>query len=438
MYENLKMNNIILPGCDDTNRGDQALIWETVRIGREAGYNGIYYMISTENCSKQSKKIGINQMDYILEHPSQIGTDKVDNRSYSCLLKLKWASVSIWNLLYALPLLFLPTRKIFSRFLGKGKKRTLEIFEQAEVAFVKGGGFLHSYGGITESYKIFFFLYHIKLAISMGIPVYVLPNSYGPFEGILVKNMLKNTLKKCKLVSSRESVSHDMLLEKCKIDTVISNDLAMYLEKETTLNLSEIFKQQNILIVNNSVAITVRPYRFINSSDASACYLNYKKSIVDFIVWLDSNGFYPVLVEHTFSEGLHEQDMICIKEITNMLQERIVCPIFSDLSLNCKEMKSVYSHFRYIVGTRFHSMIFSLTEGVPGIAITYGGNKGQGIMKDMGLEEYVIPIENINSDVLILKFKNMIENEKKIKNKIDTYLMNLLDDRRKIITMLKA
>ena len=31
---------LILPGCDDTNRGDQALIWQTVAIARAAGYDG--------------------------------------------------------------------------------------------------------------------------------------------------------------------------------------------------------------------------------------------------------------------------------------------------------------------------------------------------------------------------------------------------------------
>lgn len=61
-----KNTYLILPGCDDTNRGDQALIWETFRIAQDAGYVGNYYMVATKECALQSKKIGINRINYIL------------------------------------------------------------------------------------------------------------------------------------------------------------------------------------------------------------------------------------------------------------------------------------------------------------------------------------------------------------------------------------
>ena len=39
---------LILPGCDDSNCGDQALIWETVELARAAGYIGDYYMLASK------------------------------------------------------------------------------------------------------------------------------------------------------------------------------------------------------------------------------------------------------------------------------------------------------------------------------------------------------------------------------------------------------
>ena len=38
---------LVLPGCDDTNRGDQALIWETVSLAKEAGFDGRYLCLPT-------------------------------------------------------------------------------------------------------------------------------------------------------------------------------------------------------------------------------------------------------------------------------------------------------------------------------------------------------------------------------------------------------
>lgn len=58
-------------------------------------------------------------------------------------------------------------------------------------------------------------------------------------------------------------------------------------------------------------------------------------------------------------------------------------------------MKAIYSFYDYIIGTRFHSLIFSLSEHVPEIAISYDGYKSVGIMKDMKLDDYVIDIADV-------------------------------------------
>lgn len=431
---------LILPGCDDTNRGDQALIWETVRIAKDAGYCGNYYMIATEECSAQSKKEGIERIDYILPHPSHHiakAKDK-DNVQYGSILFVKWAFWALIDLLIALPLLFGPTRTLIAPFLTGKKKRTLDVYKGSRAAFVKGGGFLHAYGGLTEAYKIFFFLYHINLAISMKIPVYVMPNSFGPFDGPLVKRMIRSTLKKCHFVSARESISENMLLKQCGINSYRTNDLAVYLEKDVTFDAeNELLKSGILLKANKSVAITVRPYRFPGSTNTQELYKKYKDSIVEFIRWLMSNGFQPVLVEHTYSDSFHEQDMVCIREINELLSPEACCPVFSNLELTCKEMKSIYSAFDYIVGTRFHSLIFSLTELVPGIAITYGGNKGQGIMNDLGLKEYSISIDELDSVCLIEKFKSLASERDNIRSSLSGFVAQTNKDRELLKEMIR-
>ncbi|TOG57529.1 hypothetical protein CGI98_23495, partial [Vibrio parahaemolyticus] len=59
-----------------------------------------------------------------------------------------------------------------------------------------------------------------------------------------------------------------------------------------------------------------------------------------------------------------------------------------------------YSKFDVVTGTRFHSVIFSQVYGVPAFAIAYGGNKSRGIMRELGLEDYVVDIENTDPQLL--------------------------------------
>lgn len=428
---------LILPGCDDTNRGDQALIWETIRLAKDAGFNGKYYMLASEDKSKQSIKKNIGNIEYILPHPS-IHFKTSENIKYTKALKIKWASVALIDLLTKSVLLSPFFRNIFGRFYGRDVQETLDYYKRASAAFVKGGGFLHAKGGLSETYKIFYFLYHINLAISFGCDVYVMPNSFGPFDAPFVKRMLRKTLSKCKVVLTRESISNEVLKKQCKISAVNMPDLAFYLPSSNKENAMKLLIEKGIPIGEKKcVAITVRPYRFPGKSNAEELYQKYLKTVSEFIIWLTHNNYFPVLIEHVSCELSHENDMCAIESILNLLGQENACTSFSCPELDCEEMKAVYSCFDYTVGTRFHSVIFSLSEGVPSIAMTYGGNKGKGIMRDIGIEEFSVALEEINPNKLISMFDKIVINENEVRKKIETVVSLMDKKRKKMIDLLK-
>ena len=413
---------LILPGCDDTNRGDQALIWQTVSVAKAAGYQGSYHMLSEPEQCRQSAAEGIGQMDYVLRHPSA-RYSKGDNIHYGLGLKLKWALAGVLDLVTREPLAHKWSRKLLLPLYGKKTKQTLERFRQADVAFVKGGGFLHAHGGFSDTYKIYFFLYHIRLAQSFGTKVYVMPNSFGPFRSPLVKSMIRKALRKCPVVMSRESISQKMLREACGIESEVFADLAFHLASDPSFDPYPILLKNGIDCRNEKcVAITARPYRFPGEADGAKKYEAYQDALAALAVWLGDNGYHPVLVEHVSSDMEHENDMTCITQIAQKLEGRCRYSVFSQRQLTCRQMKQVYGTFAYTVGTRFHSVIFSLASGVPSIAITYGGNKGDGIMGDLGLEEYALPIHALTAEKLIDAFRSLEDRTReswRISNELD-------------------
>lgn len=70
-------------------------------------------------------------------------------------------------------------------------------------------------------------------------------------------------------------------------------------------------------------------------------------------------------------------------------------------------LKKLYGCLDFLVGTRFHSVIFSLTSYVPALAVEYE-YKTSGIMKDLGLSEWVISIEQVTADNLYEKFRRLL------------------------------
>lgn len=428
---------LILPGCDDTNRGDQALIWVTVDLAKKAGYNGKYKMLSNSSQCQQSTEEGIAHIDYVLEHPSTRyqGTQNIE---YTLLLKLKWACIAIWDVVSKELLVHPFWRKLYLPFCRSKTKSSIAAFESASACFVKGGGFLHAHGSISDIYKIYYFLYHIRLALSLGKEVFVMPNSFGPFKSPFTKQMVRSTLKKCKLVMARESISANMLQTSCNISPLVFSDLAFHLKGDSSFNAQEVLRKNNIPIgFQKCVAITARPYRFPGEPCAAEKYNNYKNSLVQLTIWLSAHGFYPVFVEHVFSEMDHENDMTCIREICNILQDQCTYSVFLSRDLNCRQMKQVYAAFDYTVGTRFHSVIFSLASRTPSIAITYGGNKGEGIMKDWGLENYALPIQTVTADALIHTFQDLDRCKNSVLETLEHKMDLLSEQEQQIISILR-
>ena len=158
--------------------------------------------------------------------------------------------------------------------------------------------------------------------------------------------------------------------------------------------------------------MTARPYRFGGSSNADNMYVKYINSYVQLITHLLSKSYGVTLFAHTIGPSTHEDDRIAIRDIVESLkiedQNRIV--IIDDNNLNCKDVENIYSYYDYLVGTRFHSVIFGLNVETPALAIAYGGNKGTGIMKEFDLSDYCIKIEDIEGRKLIDAFESMNRN----------------------------
>ena len=78
----------------------------------------------------------------------------------------------------------------------------------------------------------------------------------------------------------------------------------------------------------------------------------------------------------------------------------------------------------YFVGTRMHSNIFATSMAVPTTAIAYE-KKTNGIMETVGLQNYVVEINDITAEDLYNKVEDMIVNKKKIKKQLSCSIKDI-------------
>lgn len=412
---------IIIPGCCDLNRGDQALGWETKRIAEDSGFVGEYSILAEKGEPVvQSKREGYEILVPVLEHPSR-NFKKKENINYTFLIKIKWGTVAVLDFFISL-LYFIPgIRELIMKFSKDSKKiQTLQRFKEADAIFMKGGGLIQSHGGALSTYATYYRVYHIFLAHALKKPVYIMPNSFGPFEGPFVKTITRMALKKCKLVTTREAYSQKVVKNELGLDIKCYPDLAFYLPNSEIDD--EIIRQKYNLPKNRKlIAITMRPYRFPKAENPKLAYENFKKEMEKFIEWVYEQGYMGVVIEHTLAITSHENDGDCIRDVLKNI-DKSKYRMISDSDINCYGLKSIYGCCDYIIGTRFHSMIFSLRNMVPGVAISYDGYKSIGIMGDMGLDDFVIDIGDVTCDKLVNMITDVIKNENEVKNKIKEYI----------------
>lgn len=426
----------ILPGNTDLNRGDQALVWETIEVVKEVCPDVKFVLfesgVSKKDAylqSRQTQLLGHEIVPKILRHPSRLIKSKEHNSEYishSIRTKLLWGLQAVLDFFSSS--LLLSKIKIFNivgeQLISHAQRESLRRLKNAQAVIVKGGGFIHAYGKATDFYTMYFSLFHVKLAQRLGKKVIIFPNSIGPVKGIFTRIFVGKVLRNTKLITVREQVSKDYLKSNMGLETLLFPDLGFFLKSKDVQNGSAYLKSKGIPVGEKKiVGITLRPYRFPKSENPKLSYQNYISEIVSFVKTICSQNVHVIFFAHTLGPSAHEDDRLALRDVIDTLDGTTQknTTYIEDADHDCRDLQDMYTHLDVMVGTRFHSVIFALNSFVPCIAIAYGGNKSFGIMNDMGLNEYVFPIEKFTKDDLIISYNKILDNEHDYKEKIKVY-----------------
>jgi colanic acid/amylovoran biosynthesis protein len=444
----MKNKILVVPGNTDLNRGDQALVWESIRVFEDVLPDLQVYLYESGANEKektlqkaQSLNMGYEFIPRILQHPRVKSGNTSQEIKYSKLVYIKWGFTAVFDLFTTLMLIsrFSFINSIGKACLSKDQKKSLELFPQLSALVVKGGGFLHSYGKMYDAYVMYYFLFDLMLAHRYKVKTIILPNSVGPLKNKLAKYLVAKVIAKSSFISVREDVSKKFLREKLGLDVKTYPDLGFFLESDGE-SMEAYLKSKGFDNSKKNIAITLRPYRFDGYDNADALYASYLKQLSDFISEQAGRGYRISLVAHTLGPSAHEDDRLALQEVLGALDASTKDSVIylEDFGLNCKQMQKIYSYYDMLVGTRFHSVIFALNEMTPAIAIAYGGNKSYGIMKDIDVPEYVLGIESVtaeNLNKLVVKLENEREH---YLGKISQYKVKLERERKALVAELRS
>lgn len=440
---------VIVPFNTDLNRGDQALVWETARV-----INDVYkpepveiYVLESGNTqeeilmqSHQTVRLGYKLCDPILKHPGRYWSKESQRRVSNGFIRLiKWGIVAGLDFLRSCLLLlrFPLMNRLGDLFLSSRAKETIEILREADSVFVKGGGFIHTYGKVTDAYQMYYSTFSMLLALRYDKPIFVMPNSIGPLKDTLSRIFISKLLKQCNFISVRERISYEFLTRQLRIPCFNFPDLGYYLERKSIIDPNDYMKR-SLCSGKKIVGLTLRPWRFPESKDSVERYENYIQTFSDFVQYLNDRGYFVCLFVHTLGPSAHENDEIAINDVVDKLNKSSDFEVVKDASLACNDVMKLYSKCSYFIGTRFHSVIFSQNQNIPTIAISYGGNKGNGIMNDIGLSRFVLSIDSVSLEKLIILFEDLEKSSNSYRKALESYRNELLEKRVELIRRIRT
>lgn len=231
------------------------------------------------------------------------------------------------------------------------------------------------------------YLDHLEFAQAFGIPVYLMPQSFGPFdfgeERQALNARIQRLLPTAKVIFAREQEGYDALVNTYGLknvrlahDLVLGNkgiDLANIFVSAPTLDLPEI-RPNSVAVIPNSMNSSV--------SSQEAVLELYTKAIHALL----SQGKTVYLLSHSTVDSA-----LCSKLKEPFLTNENVILLTQDFS--CLEFNALVKKFDYLIASRFHSIVHAFKNGVPCIALGWA-TKYHDLLKLFGQEQYILDVRS--------------------------------------------
>ena len=289
------------------------------------------------------------------------------------------------------------------------------VIEMSAISYT--GPPLNSNFGVLMSARVRYFLaarlFHKKLL--------AWTQSYGPFSSPLTRLLSKWDLGGqpavfCRGKNSQENVMQLLPGKK----TYCFPDVA---------NLLDFDKDWGVHYVQNLFPTDFDFNRLITISPSAVIYTKTRrkngdaahvKNLLHLCNHLFEKGYAILLVPHTFRPRRHYPE-ICDYAVSRIIFDRLKSNnlksnfvIVRD-NLSPMQLKSIIATAAGHVGARYHSLIASLSSGVPSISLSWHHKYGD-LMAQYHTEEFVFSeIESAAPSRLTLMFDHMIENSEQIK-----------------------
>lgn len=207
-----------------------------------------------------------------------------------------------------------------------------------------------------------------------GATIILLPQALGPFEKPDVRRALTEMLKFVDLVYAREETSFQHV-------RAVGGETPSLRKCHDFTNLVKGVTPEGLELPDRFAAIVPNQKILAKGQGGNADV--YVQLLVNVAECVQTRGMEPVLVLHS-TQG----DRAIADSVQAAVGKKLACLE----GYNGRELKAILGQAQLVAGSRFHSLVSSLSQGVPSLATSWS-HKYEELFSEYGCPELVLPID---------------------------------------------
>jgi len=302
----------------------------------------------------------------------------------------------------------------------------LHAYFTTDLIISKPGGFLYSSGmGLVFLISI----YSMAFAIFTKKPLYIFPQSIGPLRHWWERWLLKWLVSKARIIMLREEISFKLITSIAgssdQIRLLPYPAFACPISSPEAAN--EWLKQHNIDKSSGKPLLGITVVNWMAENPAFQDQERYEAAIAAAARnFINRYNGAAIFFTQVWGPSYSQDDRIPSRRVIARLQDLAKDVIHVQEIAPPPLLKAIYGCMDVFVGTRMHSNIFALSQGVPVIAIGYQP-KTEGILRMLNLNRWMIPIQDVNESRLPKMLSLLFEQRDAVANSISTILPAIIE-----------
>lgn len=247
------------------------------------------------------------------------------------------------------------------------------------------------------------------ICITLGKPLILLPQTYGPFRSVMARATARFILRRARYVYSRDKAGLETVQQliggrPTAPTPRLCHDLALVLSPHPVQDaefeaLSSRSSSRDLVGLNVSGLLSGTGARFAARSGFPSDYDSLVRSLIWFLIKKKRTSV--LLIPHVFGRGRQSDSVVCQNLASTLPPElkefvRVVKGPYDQHAI-----KHVIGLCDFFIGSRMHACIAAISQGVPAVSLAYS-DKFLGVMETMGLR-------NLVADLRLMKTPDVLE-----------------------------